>query len=139
MTASLLRRFLNSACRIFTICALLLCLIQLATSTGTSDVETIISPFNFMMIFPFSLCLACAGLVRREAKLSPFSAIFSHFALTTLGACLFIFLPAGVFASARNTLVIVFFYLVIYIIVMLLSAWINSVISHHLDAEERNR
>ena len=136
MNISLLRRFLNSSCRIFTLSALLLCLIQLATSTGDSTVETLISPFNFMMIFPFSLFLSCAGLVRREAKLSPFAAIFAHFALTTLGTCLCLFLPAGVFTSSRTTLVITFVYLIIYIAAMLISGLISSAVAQKLKNED---
>lgn len=139
MNVSLLRRFLNSACRIFTVCALLLCMIQLATATDSADVETVISPFSFIMLFPFALCLACAGIIRGLDKISSAAGLAAHFVLTTAGACLFIFLPAGVFAASRTALVILFAYLIVYVLAMLVSALIRSAAKRSLEEESSRK
>ncbi|MBQ8397346.1 MAG: hypothetical protein IJX53_03985 [Clostridia bacterium] len=122
MNLTTIRRVLDSACRIYAVCTLLLCAGQMLFAAE----ETVIYPLSFFMLFPFALCFAGANLVWRSASVSAGMRFLGHFALLTAGIVLFVFLPAGVFSSGSSALVMVCVYLLLYFLIMLAIAAVKS-------------
>lgn len=122
MNLTPLRRVLDSACRIYAVCALLLCVGQMLFAAE----ETVIYPLSFFMLFPFALCFAGANLVWKSGTISAGMRLLGHFGLLTAGIMLFVFLPAGVFSSGSSALVMVSVYLLLYFLTMLAITAVKS-------------
>ena len=54
-----------------------------------------VSPLNFLLFFPFALCLSLATLVRRSGRLSAVLRIILHPALVLGGFALCVYLPSN--------------------------------------------
>ncbi len=134
MNASLLRRLFDAACRIFTVCTLLLCVFQMLFA----EEETVIFPLSFFMLFPFALCLAGANLLLRSTASSSGMRFLGHFALTTAGLMLFVFLPAGIFSSGSSALVLICVYLLLYFLIMATISAVRSAAARK-KTEQANR
>lgn len=103
-------RLLRSACVIFTVCALCLCVGQMLFAVE----EQVIFPLSFVLLYPFAVCFAGANALSRVETVSRGVRVLGHFGLVTVGVVLFVFLPAGVFASGSTALVLVAAYLLVY-------------------------
>ena len=124
LNLSTLRRVLDSACRIYAVLTLLLCIGQLLF--GASDFA--INPLSFLMLFPFSVCFAWGYLLRRSDKLSAGMQLLSQFIVITAGVMLCLYWPAEVFSSGRSALVMVFAYLLVYLLLLLSAAGIRTLL-----------
>lgn len=125
-----LGRLLRSACVIFTVLALLLCVGQMLFAAEA----TVIYPLSFVLLYPFSLCFAGANLLARHEAVSKGVRVFAHFGIVTLGAVLFVFLPAGVFATGSSALVIVSAYVLLYWLGLAAVAGVRSVLRRANEA-----
>ena len=134
MNSTPFRRLLDAACRIYTLCPLLLCVFQMLFAKE----DTVIFPLSFFMLFPFALCFAGANLLLHTTAGSPGMRFLGHFALTTAGLLLFVFLPAGVFASGSSALVLIFVYLLLYFLTMLAISAARAALSRR-KTEQSNR
>lgn len=130
MNISLLRKLLNTSCRIYTVCTLLLCVVQLLVS----DEDMLINPSSFLLLFPFAICVAGADLLYHAENRTPGVRFFAHFAVLTVGVMLFLFWPAGVFSSGKSALIMVFLYLLFYLLVMLAINLIRNALRRHTVA-----
>ena len=127
-----IKKVLDAACRIYSVCTILLCLVILLFAED----ELVVAPLPFILLFPFAFCLAWANGILRSERFSGGIRVLLHFLLVTAGVVFFLLLPAGTFASGRSALVIVSLYLLLYWIVMAIVAFIRRLILRRKEAEE---
>ncbi len=130
MNSSHFRSLLNSACRIYSICSLLLCTLELMIAAE----EPYINPLSFLMLFPFAVCLGGANMIFRTKTVSAGMRFLAHFSLLTAGTLIFVFWPAGIFASGKSALTLIFVYLLLYFLFMLAAALIRHAVRRHTSA-----
>ena len=83
---------LQSTCVWYSGISLLVLVINVILSTNE---KTYVSPLDFLLFFPFALCMALATLVRRTSKLTAAARVVLHPICVLGGFVLFVFLPSS--------------------------------------------
>lgn len=112
--SQVIKRIFRSSCIIYTVIALFLCLILMMIS---EDLSKAISPKNFLLIFPFSVCLATANLLDKSSRLAQFYKSLLHAGITLGGFFLFLYLPAFRGTSDSNFFVVLLVFVVCYALI----------------------
>lgn len=90
-------KFLNHTCRVYTITAVLLLLLQIAIA-GNAE-QTVIRPEAFLLVLPFACGFALADLLYTWKGAPHIARLLGHFIMVVLSAFLFLYLPM---AGAEN-------------------------------------
>ena len=130
-SASWIKILLSSSCVTYSVIVMLLCVILLFTGNASG----VVSPLNFLLVFPFSICFSIANYVDRNTKLSTLLKTVIHFVLTVGGFFCFLYLPAFSGNSDSNSIVVfavfAICYLIVYGVILLFrKRWSKEV---HLD------
>ncbi len=112
------RSLFDAACRIFSVSALSICALELMIASD----DPFINPLSFLLLFPFALCLGGADMIFRNKAISAGVRFLAHFSLLSAGVFLFLFWPAGIFASGKSAITLIFVYLLLYFVLMLAAA-----------------
>ncbi|MBR2907288.1 MAG: hypothetical protein IKC26_04515 [Clostridia bacterium] len=110
---SALRSILIGAACTYTAIVLFLCFIL----TGISDnASGVVSPLNFLLVFPFSLCFSVANFLHRSPKLGGFVKFVLHLLFTVGGFFCFLYLPAFSGKSTSSSFIVLIVVAVLYLI-----------------------
>ena len=122
-----LKKILAKACIYYAAITIFLLVCQLI-STGASD-EMTVTPFRFILIYPYSMAIAFATDFYSNKKMSEFTRTICHYGCVALGFFAFMYLPSATNAHGNDILValsaISFVYFLMYLIYRLIRASIG--------------
>ena len=110
-TFAKIKQWLVSGCVWYAIISLIFLIIDIALSN--TKATHVISSTSFLLIFPFGLSMAGAGMLCRS-KLPRWSRILSHYLISVVSFLLFMLLPAGSASSGVYVLLMLVLLTVIY-------------------------
>ena len=110
-TFSKIKQWLVSGCVWYAVISLIFLIIDIALSN--TKATHVISSTSFLLIFPFGLSMAGAGMLYRS-KLPRWSRILSHYVISVVSFLLFMLLPAGSASSGVYVLLMLVLLTVIY-------------------------
>ena len=113
----ILKKLLTGACVYFTVCTVLLLIINLLLKDSA---EIAIGVLNILLLFPFALSLSAGSLIR-ESKLSGVLRAVLHYFVFTAAFMLFLWLPSRMTKSLTNVLIMLVLITVGYWLVFLVS------------------
>lgn len=111
-----LLKFLRCLCAVYTVTSLVFLLLNMAIAGSVEN--TVIRPDAFLLMLPFAAGLALAGLVYSAHRISFALRLTAHFAVCTLSAFVFLYLPAGTGAGASMKFVMFLLTVLVYWIIM---------------------
>ncbi len=115
-----LKKIWIGACLYYTVLSLLVLLIALAISGGFE--QMVISSLSFLLLFPFSLSLAAAQVMRKGSSLAAWAKGLLGYLLVLAAFLLFVWLPSNPSTAPMSwILAIVFFTLIYWAIVGIVS------------------
>ena len=112
--APILKRIFVNSCITYTVIVLFLCLILLLIS---EDLGKAVSPQSFLLVFPFSVCIAIANDIDKNAKFAQFYKSLIHTVLTIGSFFCFLYFPAFQDAKDSNFFVVLLVFSVAYFMV----------------------
>ena len=110
-TFAKIKKWFVGGCVWYAIVSLVFLIIDIALSN--TKATHIISSTSFLLIFPFGLSMAGAGMLYRS-KLPRWSRILSHYLISVVSFLLFMLLPAGSASSGVYVLLMLVLLTVIY-------------------------
>lgn len=108
--------FWRHLCAVYTVTSLLFLLLNWMIA-GSFD-NTVIRPEAFLLLLPFAAGVALATVLYAVKSLSHAWRLVLHFAVCTLSAYLFLYLPAGTAASGGMKLLMLMLIMLLYWIIM---------------------
>lgn len=124
--------FLNHLCRVYTVTALALLLLNMAISGGAEN--TVIRPEGFLLVLPFAAGFALVNVVYAIRSLAHWARLTLHCAVVVLCAYLFLYLPSGTGADTGMRFLMAILILLVYWLGMGVYLALSSVKSKHQSA-----
>lgn len=129
----ILKRWLNGGCVYFTVIALFMLLLNLATLENAALKN--ISPVSFLRILPAALTVSAAGLLLKWQTIPRWARLLSHYALIILAFFVFLWRPLNPIASPSTTLIVIVILTAIYWLVFLLVHLIGARIRRLMEED----
>lgn len=129
-----IKSVVSKATAYYTVAVLIFSIVMLISFSGEDSIS--LDPYRVICILPFCLCLAIANTTLRYDKIGTVAIWIIHFAMTVLGAFIFLILPAELPESSANFMGFILI-LTAYIIGVLLYALFSRRIKNAIKEDSK--
>ena len=109
--SDVIKYIISHSCIYFTAVGLIILIFQ---AIAVGDSEKTIEPLRFILIYPFTLALACADCIFKVKSMGVSAKVVIHYAITVISFYIFVCSPAK---SEANPILILLLLSVIYFII----------------------